>query len=370
MSRIMLRNSERQAFKTCRHRWQWTYLDGRQAASAPTALRFGDLIHQALAVYYKPGRKRGPKPAGTFERLYHEQAKALASQGFNVFSDEKWEPALDLGIAMLEGYVVEYAEQDKEYEVISSEQTFQLRIRHPLGFTFYIVGTFDGLWRHLRTKRVKFKEFKTAAAIKTDGLPMDEQASTYWTYGPKWLKQKGLLQPGQMPAEILYTFLRKARRDPEATYNAQGHKLNLPSKAVLQEGYFRKTGRVADKKATVQDLIDAIGRQEALLLGEVSKTQPAPFFHREPVYRDEADRRRQHNRIMVEMASIYAARQPEADILQNIKNPGPLHMPNCLGCAVREACELHEAGGDFTSVLNATMIQWDPYAAHELPERH
>jgi hypothetical protein len=45
-------------------------------------------------------------------------------------------------------------------------------------------------------------------------------------------------------------------------------------------------------------------------------------------------------------------------------------MPNCLGCAVREACELHEAGGDFTSILNATMIKWDPYAAHELPERH
>lgn len=369
MGRIMLRNSERQAFKTCRHRWQWTYLDGRQAASAPTALRFGDLIHQALAAYYKPGRKRGPKPAATFERLYNEQARRLADQGFDVFGDEKWEPALDLGIGMLEGYVPEYLEADKEYEVISTEQTFQLRIRHPLGFVFYVVGTFDGVWRHLPTKRIKFKEFKTAAAIKTDGLPMDEQASTYWTYGPKWLRQKKILLPSEMPAEILYTFLRKARPDPTATYNAQGHKLNLPKKDVLQEAFEAKFKKPPGKM-TVDDLMSAIGREAALQMGEVSKTQPAPYFHREPVYRDEIDRTRQHNRLLVEMAAIQAARAKGADPLLNIKNPGPLHMPNCLGCAVREACELHEAGGDFTSMLKATMIKWDPYASHEIIERH
>jgi hypothetical protein len=273
----------------------------------------------------------------------------------------------------LEGYVEEYREADKEYAVISSEQTFQLRVRHPLGFVFYVVGTFDGLWSHLSTGRIKFKEFKTAAAIKTDGLPMDEQASTYWTYGPKWLRQQKLLQPGEMPAEILYTFLRKARKDPEATYNAQGHKLNKPTKPALQDAC--ATAQLPTG-GTIPDLVERLRAEaklsmnEILQLGDVSKTQPAPFFHREPVYRDEIDRTRQHSRILVEMGDIYAARQEGFDLARNIKNPGPLHMPNCLGCSVREACELHEAGGDFTSMLQATMIKWDPYAAHELIERH
>jgi hypothetical protein len=90
---------------------------------------------------------------------------------------------------MLEGYVVEYAEQDKEYEVISSEQTFQLRDPPPARVhLLHRRHLRRAVESSLRRSRIKFKEFKTAAAIKTDGLPMDEQASTYWTYGPKWLQ--------------------------------------------------------------------------------------------------------------------------------------------------------------------------------------
>lgn len=339
MSRVMLRNSERQAFKTCRWRWDWTYNRGLQAATAPTALRFGDLIHQSLAPYYKRGVKRGPHPAETFERLYMEQAKELDGQGFNVFADDKWEPALELGIGMLNGYVGRYAEEDKEYEVISSEQTFQLRVRsrpfRPYGgapkepLTFYVVGTFDGVWRHRSTGRIVFKEFKTAAAINVDGLAMDEQAGMYWTYGPKWLRMQRVLKDGELPSAILYTFLRKAIPNPDKRRDAEGRVLNKD--------------------------------------GSVSKSQPAPYFERLPVYRDEADRERMHERVLDEIEEIVHARNGLHAI---IKNPGPLHMPNCRDCAVREACEVHETGGDWEPVLSAAMIPWDAYAAHELPERH
>lgn len=370
---MMLRNSERAAFKKCRHRWQWTYLEGRQAIEAGKALRFGDLVHRSLEPYYKKGRRRGPHPATTFERLYHEEAKALGEQGFDVFSDDKWESALDLGIGMLNGYVDKYAEHDKEFEVIASEQTFQLpvtvrenpltgeRLKRP--FTFIVVGTFDGVWRRLSTKRLLFKEFKTATAINLDGLALDEQAGLYWTYGPKALRLAKLLGPKQLPGEIMYTFLRKAIPDPDAHYNEYGHKLNKPSKEALLND-FADRGKVPKSKL-VDDMIAEIG-DRAWLLGEVSKVQPSAYFERTPVYRDQTDRERVHARVVAEALDILAARDGKLPLY---KNPGPLHMPNCRGCDVRDACEVHETGGDWAPVLAMTMTDWNPYAAHELPER-
>jgi hypothetical protein len=329
---MMLRNSERSSWKTCRWRWHWTYRDGLQAREAPHALRFGDLIHQALAAYYKPGIRRGPAPAATFERLYADQAKRHADSGFDVRSDDKWVDALPLGVNMLENYVRTYKDADGEFEVISSEQTFQRVIRAsrpddaptswPGQILFKIVGTLDGVWRHRRSGRIIFKEFKTAAALTEDGLPMDEQPSLYWTYGPKWLRRKGILAPGDGdPREILYTFLRK-QLVPEWT--PEGQPIGPSGKVVR------------------------------------------PVFARIPVYRDAAERQALHRRVIAEAFEIHAARHGHASIY---KNPGPLHMPNCRGCSVREACEVHEAGGDWFAVRNATTTRWAPYAAHELPER-
>lgn len=342
MSVMLLRNSERQTFKTCRHRWQWTYRDGRQAREAGRALRFGDLVHQALAAYYKPGRKRGPHPTKTFTRLFHEQAKALGDDGFDVWSDEKWVAALPLGERMLTGYVERYAEEDREWEVIASEATFQLPLLVPEhlvelsptatlvlpSFRFKVVGTFDGVWRHINSGRLAFKEFKTTAAIKNDGLAMDEQAGTYWTYGPRYLRRQGLLGGDELPSSILYTWLRKAAPDPDGNFNAEGQKLNKD--------------------------------------GSVSKVQPAPYFARVPVYRDQADRQRMHERVLAEARDVWLARQ---GLLPLYKNPGPLYLQNCMTCPVKEACEVHEAGGDHEPVLNAITARWNPYAAHELPER-
>lgn len=384
---MMLRNSERSSFKTCRHRWQWVYLEGRQSMEAPRALRFGDLVHQALANYNKVGTKRGTHPAKTFEVLYHKQALALKDQGFNVYSEDAWVDALDLGIGMLNGYVERFRDEDAEWEIVSTEQTFQLPVRipapgdlrpslrkagssSPRWFRFKVVGTFDGVWRHRSNGRIVFKEYKTAASINLDGLPMDEQAGMYWTYGPKWLRSKGILADDEMPAAIMYTYLRKAIPDLSKARNAEGHILNKPSKDALREEYKRLQRRLpqgtgATGAVTVDDMMKDL--PGAALLGEVSKVQPSPYFARVPVYRDTFDRQRVHARISAEVLDIARAR---AGLLSLYKNPGPLHMPNCRGCSVRDACEAHETGADYASILEQTMIPWNAYAAHELPERH
>lgn len=343
--RILLRNSERSAFKQCRFRWDLTY--GGTILAAPVrarepakALWFGDLVHRALAPYYKKGVKRGPLPARTFLKLYDADDRLAAV----LRNDEgEWESLRDLGRGMLEGYVEQYG-GDEDWEVIQSEQTFRLPLLVPAAthvldgsgpsliipaFRVTVVGTFDGVWRHrTKKKRVAFKEFKTASTISLDGLAMDDQAGMYWTYGPKWLWRQQILADKTYPSEILYTFLRKAIRNPEYKYDAEGRKLN-------------------------QD-------------GAVSKSQPAKFYERQPIYRDQADRVNLHERVLEEAREMVLAR---AGLLTPIKNPGPLHMPNCRGCPVREACELHETGADWEAMLDATTEPWNPYADHELAER-
>jgi hypothetical protein len=100
-------------------------------------------------------------------------------KGFDVFAEDKWVDALDLGRGMLNNYVETFQDADAQWEVLSSEQTFQRVIRvhdeasiregDPVrrnarslpaiyipAFSFKIVGTLDGVWKHIKSKHVVF----------------------------------------------------------------------------------------------------------------------------------------------------------------------------------------------------------------------
>lgn len=374
--RRLLRNSERQTFKRCRHQWEWSFGKRREPVHPSLALSFGDMIHIALAAYYIPGTTRGEHPANTFTKLYAEREEHLRATGWYEDDEEggrDWQDAGELGVRMLEGYVEEWSARDEEYEVLSSEQTFQLRLRTPAFRAaphlkprrefFWIVGTFDGVWRHLPSGDILFPEHKTTKAINTDAQPMDEQAGTYWTYGPKWLRTQQIIGDDESLQYILYNYLRKSAPDPDGHYDDLGRKLNKPKKdALLAE--FGRMGKVPKSKL-VDDMIEELG-ERAWQLGEVSKVQPAPYFDRTPAYRDRTDRERMHARILEEYMEM---RMVEEGFLFAYKNPGPQHMPNCRGCPFRDPCELHETGNDWEEMYDSITQPWDPYAAHELVER-
>jgi hypothetical protein len=326
----MLRTSERLSFKTCEQRWHWNFNDRRKSRDEKPALRFGDLIHRSLERYYKPGLKRGTHPAKTFEKLYHKDLEAELLRLRIKTPDDEWLDALDLGIGMLKRYVDQFADRDDEYEVLASEQTFQVPILDPdTGelLTVY-VGTFDGIWRKLTDRTIWFKEFKTTGSSVPEvlrGLPMDEQAGSYWTFGPDWLHERGILKPKQDLDGILYTIFRKSIPNPDWNFNHLGQRINLD--------------------------------------GSVSKTQPGQYFGRQPVFRDEADKAIMRERVVEEARRMAALRaQPD----KVIKNPGPLFMPNCKFCEFRDVCELHETGGDWQAMMKQTTMKWDPYEAHEI----
>lgn len=288
-------------------------------------LVFGDLVHQALALYYIPGRKRGTHPAITFQVLIDKLEQEVEDK---LWADDKFMTLLELGVPMLERYVEHWKEADKEYKIVASEQIFQVPIGSIGGRRHAYVGTIDGVWMHLPTKKLRFAEHKTTTEISRNALPMDEQVGAYWTFGPRWLRLKGILKSGDRLDGILYNWLRKAVPDPDAAYDNLGRRLNKD--------------------------------------GSISKRQAPPYFERQLTFRGDVEAERVKERVRNEAREMLEAKSDPSKVY---KNPGPQFRPNCQFCAFRDPCELHETGNDWQTYLDAAFKTWNPYSAHDRAER-
>jgi hypothetical protein len=332
----LLRTSERGSMKGCEFRWDIEFNSLRKPQVASPALRFGVLVHQALAGWYVPGVKRGRNPVDGFAAAYRAElklVKELFGAKVQVGEDDVWVDALDLGTAMLENYMEEYGE-DEEWEVLTTEQPFRVIVRKPdtQDPWFWYVGILDGIWRNRLTREVWIPDHKTTAGIggtkKHPSIPkhlhVDDQASAYWSYGVEWARANGYLKPKQKLSGMMYNYLRKALPDERKSRLINGERIYLN------------------------------------LDGNVSKRQPAPYFARIPIMRDEYDREESKKRAMRDYRRIELLRSGEIDVL---KSPGQM---NCGWCWARDICELHETGNDFKSFAMQTTQKWDPYAEHEI----
>jgi hypothetical protein len=327
--RRLLRNSERKAYLTCRQMWWWGYVKRLQSKQPKAALHFGSLVHESLEEWYIPGRKRG-----RFPHLAFQERLGIWEAENGEFTMPDGTKAMDLGTAMLKGYVNHWG-KDERYEVIAPEMKFQVPaldsngdpIINAQGEEVWHVGTGDAIIRDLQTKQIGVMETKTAAAIDTKHLGRDDQASSYWTMFPLYLQSLGILKRGEDINFLMYNFLRKALPS-DRPRDAEGHYLNKD--------------------------------------GTISKNQPSPLFHREPVWRGGADRRRflqRINNVAVEIGLAEAGRLPI------IKNPSSAYPDkHCEGCQFRDMCDIHEMGSDWQEYARNTMTFWDPYEEHKEKE--
>lgn len=359
--RVFIRTSERTQFAGCRQKWYWSYVKRRKPRSTSAALMFGDLVHRALAAYYIPetrrNRQRGPHPMETFERLCYEMERM--GRTFGVKADDKWEDARDLGYVMLRNYIDHWGNDD-EILVLYPEMPFQYDLHDGEGnYVCTYVGNTDALVFNLRTKKMGLFEHKTAASINTSHLFLDEQAGAYWCILPLWLRQNGILKEGQDLDFMLYNYLRKSVGTEEKHTNAKGEVVNKPKKEALAQ---RLVSEGADpalaKKWKVDEMIELIGEATAYAeLGEVSKVQPPPLFHREIVHRGPQDRANVYQRIMDqadEMSEVRHGLRPP------LKSPGK----DCSFCEWRDLCEVHEVGGDWKRMMAGMSKTWEPYSDH------
>jgi len=327
---FVVRTSERVDFTRCRQRWWWAYQDRLKPIQNAPALRFGDLIHQALAAWYKPSKPgkvlRGVKPWITFDKVYKQQLEDnLSDFNIRLEDDEAWVNARELGNEMLRNYIERWG-RDERYRVIAPEQAIQVDLYMADGtYLCTYVAQLDVVVQDLETFQFGLMEHKTAGSIRTDHLDLDEQGGTYWAVAPFWLEQKGVMKPGQDLDFILYNFLRKAAKD-KRKQDADGAYLNLD--------------------------------------GKVSKNQPAPLFQREKMYRGKNERIALLQRLEQQVLEMRGVAAGEIDCYKTI-------LGGCrgmFGCPFREMCVVHESNGDWEAVRDATMSTWDPYSAHELEQ--
>jgi hypothetical protein len=340
----MLRTSERGALKRCEFAWDLGFNQKLKPLSEAPALRFGSLIHKALAAWYIPGVKRGVHPAKSFKKAYDEDlVRNNELFGMHLEEEERWVNAEELGVEMLNNYVDEYG-TDADWEVLVTEMPFQVIVPYPDDVDeefsadgrahkkgepwFKYTGILDGVWRQRRKKEIWIPDHKSTAGIqkKLSYLQMDDQAGAYWSFGLMYLVQNKLLSTRRELNGMLYNFLRKALPDERPSRFANGTRIYLNQN------------------------------------GEVSKRQPPPYFMRLPIFRDEHDRKEAVRRAMVEYDRIEKFR---AGKLQITKNSGQF---TCPMCSYRDLCEIHEVGGDFTSMLKDTTQAWNPYEEHEIRE--
>jgi hypothetical protein len=351
-----LRTSERKKFKDCMRAWWWAYREGYRTNSfRADALWFGTGIHLAFAEWYKPGFVRGVNPVETWTEFCGDTVGFVKESKSADADLPDWDDARELGIAMLEGYLARYG-HDESWEVIAPEYAFHVLVGTPAVVNY--VGTFDGVYLDHADGKYKLMEHKTAASISTGHLALDDQAGSYWAVATHELRRQGILTDKQAIAGIQYNFLRKGRPD-DRPRNAAGYATNQPKKLDFVRELTGIDGWTeAELKRKTKDELDSIAAGNKLqILGEISKSQPAPLYLRKFVRRTAPERARQLQRIQDEVQHMNAVRSRALPVL---KSPSR----ECSFCEFREPCEAEEGGFDWQSYFDYGFHRKDPYQDH------
>lgn len=228
----------------------------------------------------------------------------------------------ELGEVMLRHYVRHWG-KDQEWEVIHTEQPFQIDVPHPTQPDQVLVvyaGTWDALMRHRPTGKLWLWDHKTAKSFPNlEFLELDDQAGSYLWVAKEVLVHKGVLKKKDVIEGIYFNYAKKAPPDPRPRDRA-GFALNRD--------------------------------------GSVSKRQPAARFLRHPTERTPVQQVAQAKRVQQEAQIMAGMRSGALPIYKN-----PTH--ECPRCPLFDLCVLHEQGADgWEDYRDALFVVKDVYADH------
>jgi len=329
----LLRTSERGDFK-CPWLWYHHWVLGISPVRLPTWGVFGSALHRGLQVYYPPGVRRGNIGDACDAFLEYLDGE-IRKIGVDIFEEEyeraerkaqednksiKLVPAHELGPIMLQEYA-QYYGPDKDWEVIHTEQPFQITVPTPnhTGALVIYAGTWDALMRHRRTKRYWLWDHKGPKTLpKAETLEMNDQAGSYLWVAKEVLLHLGVFTARDVIDGIVFNYLKKALPDPRPV-NAAGESLN-------------------------QD-------------GSVSLKQPAPRFLRYESFRGPAQKVMQARRVQDIAIHMQDMRDGTTPVYKNVTH-------ECPRCILFDMCSAHEAGDDWELIRDELYVVRDPYADH------
>lgn len=361
----MLRTSERSDWRRCPWRWDHVWNKGLRKNSSPTWAWFGTAIHAGLEARYVPGKKRG-----SLTEMLDAFFASVGDQEGNIYVDvegddlEEAEAAVVdakvLGEAMLRGYVAEYGE-DSEWEVIHTEQPFQITVPHPETDAPLVAyaGTWDVLMRNRFTKAFWLWDHKTRKTFPKNWsfYNINDQSGSYIWVAPEVLKFLGVFGPKDRIEGLIFNALKKALPD-ERPRNSAGEATNKPLKAHFVNAIQEATGETLVGRWTLERLTAEAERLGIRVVGDVSKRQPVPLFHREESTRSDQERVRQAQRVQSEAIMMEKQR---TGVLPLWKNP----TEDCVYCPMFDLCEMDEQDPESAAQFASTMYtRVDPYRDH------
>lgn len=320
-----VRNSERNDFKRCPWKWYWSWVKGMTGQRVPTWAWFGTAVHYALEVRYPVGLRRG-HPADVLDAFVESvgnQTRRMYTEGMEA-DEEEVVDGIELGKAMLTGYMQKWG-NDQAWEVIHSEQPFQIDVPDPRSNVEKIIAVMCGTWDLIIWDRVdkvyRVVDHKTRRSFPQSWAFYDinDQAGTYLWVAPEVLRHKGIFGPRDTIDGIIFNCLRKAMPDPRPT-DRRGQALNKN--------------------------------------GTVSKVQPRALFYRHTSHRTPHERVRQARRVAVEVRHMNTVRNRPSLLMKNTTE-------DCTHCQFFDICELDERSPrEARTYARTLLVQRDPYRDH------
>jgi PD-(D/E)XK nuclease superfamily protein len=356
MAVALIRTSERGDFKSCQFLWYHSWVNGLRTPRNPTWSWFGTAIHKALEVRYPVGTKRGSlgDVLAAFEAAVGEEEGRIWEQSEDM-DEEVFYDSKELGIAMLKGYVRHWGE-DRHWQVLHTEQPFQIDVRHPETGRLIAVycGTWDAFIWDSVDKVYRLVDHKTRAQFKKDWsfFDLNDQAGSYLWVAPEVLRHMGLLGKKDTIDGIIFNMLRKAM--PQQTA-ADGIVYNLPKKddflAKLPADQVTPKMTLVKMAQLAKDLrIDVKGKPRA--------KQPSPLFERYKTDRGMEQRVNQGKKVLDEARHMDLVRRGKLPLL---KHP----TEDCVRCPLFDFCQLDELDPAEAQAYAATMLtKTDPYRDH------
>lgn len=367
----LARTSERNDHAWCPQMWDWRWLQGLTPMREPTWAVFGTAWHRAMEVYYPVGRKRG-KLADCVDMFLYSLDDLGRKIGVDINDLEEVErekqeekgkkvklvPARELGPIMLEEYI-RYYKGDKEWEVVHTEQTFQIDVPDPRDksrILLVLAGTWDLLIWNRAKRRYELVDHKTAKQIPGWGyLDLDNQAGTYPWVAKEVLVHKGILTKKDNIQGIHFSFAKKSPPDTRPV-NAAGESLNKPTKAHYLKALSGYTTQPLGK-LKMEELAEMAVKRGVIVEGEVSAMQPAKRFERYYSPRTVRQNVSQARRV-----------QKQGIVMEGMRNGTlPIYKtPNkdCERCAFFDMCTLEEQGDDWEFYRDEMYRHRDPYRDH------
>lgn len=323
-----LRSGERVDFKRCPKKWFWRWRMGLVPKTrAFGALMLGTWMHAALALWYGKGYERNASVKLHFIAQAELDISLAQAAGAPEHVLEKASELAAMGEAMADAYEWHYG-QDETINVIQAELPLEFVIADPEDDTPIATHKLKpDLVYYDPEGSVWLMEHKTANAIRTSHLVIDDQARPYGVFTERALLNLGILGVRGQFKGIMYNFLRKALPDLRET---------------------NKEGKYLNKN------------------GSVSARQPAQQFLRHPVRLTRAAKKRTLYRLLGEAIMITeitaAIRRGDIDPIDIPKTP---HWSCSKTCDFFAICVEEENGTDVRPMIDVMFTRQDPYIYEE-----